>query len=218
MGGATTQTPRPQPNVDGLSPRGRGNRPNDPARRERGRSIPAWAGQPPRGPGVAPGGGVYPRVGGATCRPAACVIPARGLSPRGRGNQPEGPVRERSHGSIPAWAGQPPAAGSWQRGTPVYPRVGGATCLGPRVVGTVEGLSPRGRGNQWKRQRFYERSRSIPAWAGQPCWRRSRRWGFSVYPRVGGATLIGAAAAALFFGLSPRGRGNQFWRVVSSPL
>ena len=65
---------------------------------------------------------------------------------------------------------------------------------------------PAGRGNRSFRWPGTLRTRSIPAWAGEPLaiwvWQRPPR----VYPRVGGGTALGMAEAAK--GLSPRGRGN----------
>ena len=50
---------------------------------------------------------------------------------------------------------------------------------------------------------------SIPAWAGEPWCKRSRRPIPRVYPRVGGGTGGGVLNAKEVCGLSPRGRGNH---------
>ena len=91
------------------------------------RSIPAWAGQPPRNESAGSRRPVYPRVGGATlpeqvpdevdgglsprgrATQHACrqPFPPVGLSPRGRGNPGHGQTGLVPPGSIPAWAGQP---------------------------------------------------------------------------------------------------------------
>ena len=134
----------------GLSPRGRGNR--LPARQsvEMRRSIPAWAGQPPRLPNPQLRSKVYPRVGGATCTPQQVKDGLAGLSPRGRGNRPEGyPLRDMPR-SIPAWAGQPDMPLEHEQHGEVYPRVGGATTCPPFLLPRSPGLSPRGRGNRCK--------------------------------------------------------------------
>ena len=49
---------------------------------------------------------------------------------------------------------------------------------------------------------------SIPAWAGEPCSRSTRRSTGPVYPRVGGGTKQPTGETRLIGGLSPRGRGN----------
>ena len=57
---------------------------------------------------------------------------------------------------------------------------------------------------------------SIPAWAGKPRGRSTRRSSLPVYPRVGGETGIDYLPAHVFGGLSPRGRGNLgviAWRI-----
>ena len=68
-------------------------------------------------------------------------------------------------GSIPAWAG--------------------------RTFSTsysLDGLSPRGRGNPVGINDTPHAERSIPAWAGEPTWLRCRGVLRRVYPRVGGGT------------------------------
>ena len=112
-------------------------------------------------------------------------------------------------GSIPAWAGQPSQVrGRFVHGA-VYPRVGGATFPVNQSAYARIGLSPRGRGNQEQSTITWQSAWSIPAWAGQPTrWCRTCQ-SQEVYPRVGGATLVGIAAIVLLTGLSPRGRGNQ---------
>ena len=172
VGGATVPAltlPRPG---EGLSPRGRGNPHKLFRRHSRQRSIPAWAGQPPRRPGPNPTLTVYPRVGGATVPMTQPDENEDGLSPRGRGNLPVALAWRQAVGSIPAWAGQPagrPPALS-RRG--VYPRVGGATSQRAPFGRGRMGLSPRGRGNRPPQALGSVERRSIPAWAGQPAWAR----------------------------------------------
>ena len=79
---------------------------------------------------------------------------------------------------------------------------------------SLNGLSPRGRGNQLRVGAVGVIFRSIPAWAGQPPL-ASVRWKQStVYPRVGGATWANRQHADYSDGLSPRGRGNRRGRSV----
>ena len=112
-------------------------------------------------------------------------------------------------GSIPAWAGQPchrpgPPPLRW-----VYPRVGGATAIDMDDIDSIQGLSPRGRGNRHRHGRHRLHPGSIPAWAGQPSGRRWTGPPPGVYPRVGGATGYRPCGSPHPGGLSPRGRGNR---------
>ena len=92
---------------EGLSPRGRGNQAGRGAHLATGRSIPAWAGKPPRPSRSRKWPMVYPRVGGETRWRRSPDVRGLGLSPRGRGN-PARPGRRRGgRRSIPAWAGKP---------------------------------------------------------------------------------------------------------------
>ena len=93
----------------GLSPRVRGNRPSGAHTAERGRSIPASAGQPK--PATCTSGlpWVYPRECGATGVVRAQVGALHGLSPRVRGNRGFASFGAIAARSIPASAGQPSA-------------------------------------------------------------------------------------------------------------
>ena len=147
VGGATLHRLPSPPGGAGLSPRGRGNLVPVGGRGAADRSIPAWAGQPRRELRVAINIRVYPRVGGATDIAFCYQLVAMGLSPRGRGNPAAAARGYRPAGSIPAWAGQPTSTTTSACTTGVYPRVGGATIAAGRCAATVDGLSPRGRGN-----------------------------------------------------------------------
>ena len=209
MGGATTATAVRAWCTAGLSPRGRGNHRYGGPGVVYGRSIPAWAGQPAICSSARPVTRVYPRVGGATGARAGVAASLAGLSPRGRGNQPQGVNPLESFGSIPAWAGQPRMT---IRALPlrrVYPRVGGATDWKTGSGRWPRGLSPRGRGNLSELWYLSVADRSIPAWAGQPSYGLTMLMVISVYPRVGGATPTKFGTPILCCGLSPRGRGNQ---------
>ena len=70
---------------------------------------------------------VYPRVGGGTMVAACLISVMKGLSPRGRGNRDNRPVRVQAVGSIPAWAGEPEQVKALSDNGQVYPRVGGGT-------------------------------------------------------------------------------------------
>ena len=141
-----------------------------------------------------------------------------GLSPRLRGNRL--PVDWARHevpidGSIPAPAGEPrrhkPVVGQpYHRA--VYPRACGGTASlrEPRFVPTPNGLSPRLRGNQRRRDVGTEKWRSIPAPAGEPSRFQRPPLGQKVYPRACGGTMRGRNRASSICqqGLSPRLRGN----------
>ena len=137
------------------------------------------------------------------------MVTVRGLSPRGRGNLPGRLSCTGRRWSIPAWTGQPGRPdwkGSLGR---VYLRVGGATPIRLAPPLSHQGLSPRGRGNRIEAASTRPRTRSIPAWAGQPVPPHHQDHLYRVYPRVGGATADTCRATVMRHGLSPRGRGNH---------
>ena len=208
VGGATATLPYHSWYCWGLSPRGRGNRRLASASAIPARSIPAWAGQPEKYGLKDVTIQVYPRVGGATFVEYSDGLVYRGLSPRGRGNRDVQLHAGVRRGSIPAWAGQPLSALRSDHEVQVYPRVGGATLAMFPATGFVMGLSPRGRGNPYLPVLYLLRSGSIPAWAGQPVSTTASGTFDTVYPRVGGATIIRLIRPQCGHGLSPRGRGN----------
>ena len=147
-------------------------------------------------------------MGGGTISSAAMALSATGLSPRGRGNLNLLHDFWASHRSIPAWAGEPGKAASAVCVARVYPRVGGGTDVSVVPSRKIFGLSPRGRGNPKVCRRASHIRGSIPAWAGEPALAMAARIILTVYPRVGGGTHSFSFDARLFWGLSPRGRGN----------
>ena len=131
----------------GLSPRVRGN-PNRAAAQVLGTgSIPACAGEPAWGFGVAHQREVYPRVCGGTAYWPTAAYETVGLSPRVRGNPGSAAGCGRTGRSIPACAGEPLAGYVPRRHKPVYPRVCGGTNHLPLTFTSLPGLSPRVRGN-----------------------------------------------------------------------
>ena len=123
--------------AQGLSPRMRGNRLHGHAVDLAHGSIPAHAGEPGRqqGPDAPPR--VYPRACGGTAFAMLTTPRGPGLSPRMRGN-PVGPVVRGLHlGSIPAHAGEPPAAASGSVRPGVYPRACGGTGVGRQLQTAV---------------------------------------------------------------------------------
>ena len=86
VGGGTSGIAGAEPKYWGLSPRGRGNRPQTGEKLLYVRSIPAWAGEPRPLSLARPIVRVYPRVGGGTGARGLGRSTRGGLSPRGRGN------------------------------------------------------------------------------------------------------------------------------------
>ena len=213
--GGTTPWQVLQSGCKGLSPRVRGNPPLNTRGGARHGSIPACAGEPKPDVHVVALGVVYPRVCGGT--PLAQRQPPLfgGLSPRVRGNLAVDEALPSGERSIPACAGEPVCGGGAAPNNTVYPRVCGGTADSAEDWVSLEGLSPRVRGN--RRGEAGERGDegSIPACAGEPggCRRRQTcRW---VYPRVCGGTPVMVTALPTLRGLSPRVRGN---RRVLPPL
>ena len=194
--------------VGGLSPRMRGNRWGQKGGHIRIGSIPAYAGEPRTLPPKSGRMPVYPRVCGGTPRCRRETAALRGLSPRMRGNPLPGRQPTADRGSIPAYAGEPPAQGCPGRPRRVYPRV----CGGTRFCGIIpllaEGLSPRMRGNPRTLGTGSWRARSIPAYAGEPGKRPAGGSRYKVYPRVCGGTHPVSHPRSKQDGLSPRMRGN----------
>ena len=193
----------------GLSPRVRGNR--EPNRRTLDAigSIPACAGEPAPAPYRCRPYRVYPRVCGGTRTSCPAPMPARGLSPRVRGNPARCGRDSVAGGSIPACAGEPRQAAGNRADAGVYPRVCGGTRTYGGYADAFQGLSPRVRGNLSDRPAQAPGSRSIPACAGEPggMWQAHIHGG--VYPRVCGGTPADMPLHGRVYGLSPRVRGNR---------
>ena len=209
VGGETKVRPLMRRCDMGLSPRGRGNPAGEGQRDVRQGSIPAWAGKPATNFWPRYTRQVYPRVGGETSRDSARLMRRCGLSPRGRGNHGTDTDCAAESGSIPAWAGKPPAGLPGITDRRVYPRVGGETGDHRRQARPRTGLSPRGRGNPAAGTFHAHGAGSIPAWAGKPTSRSPSRRRLRVYPRVGGETQPELPPRCGRQGLSPRGRGNR---------
>ena len=192
-------------------------------------SIPAWTGEPMRRSSTRSRSWVDPSVGGGAAQRLHAGWQVSGRSPRGRGSRlwtmgvkdragsiPRGRGSSRSpgpavppRGSIPAWAGEPPALLDVGVRRWVDPRVGGGAggVLGERAA--TRGRSPRGRGS---RDELGERRRargSIPAWAGEPPQTEATLPGIAVDPRVGGGASSSLPSRCSGTGRSPRGRGSR---------
>ncbi len=186
-GGTETMTGIPSTR-NGLSPRERGNPIATHIGQSSPRSIPARAGEPavrirPNGTST-----VYPRASGGTPVLPDITLPVGGLSPRERGNHRILDRDELRGGSIPARAGEPYSASNIARRAAVYPRASGGTSESHSSTTDRSGLSPRERGNPFKRTATLIPMRSIPARAGEPPPLRGRCAQRSVYPRASGGT------------------------------
>ena len=125
-----------------------------------------------------------------------------------RGNRPYRVAVAAGCRSIPAYAGEPDAAGGAGFGAAVYPRVCGGTCAISTGCANLIGLSPRMRGNLKRIWGNFVRYRSIPAYAGEPRTAACAAAVRSVYPRVCGGTPDETVREIINAGLSPRMRGN----------
>ena len=206
--GGTTVPPRHALEQKGLSPRVRGNLAREAQRIAEARSIPACAGEPVPARLPPPAPEVYPRVCGGTLPQLPQLPPRGGLSPRVRGNPASDAARRGASWSIPACAGEPCSCWPCWASRRVYPRVCGGTTISPAPRITLEGLSPRVRGNRAERRQPPHPERSIPACAGEPAFPHFQNAADEVYPRVCGGTISLTPRLAHCHGLSPRVRGN----------
>ena len=172
------------------------------------RSIPASAGEPAIIRSAAGRQRVYPRECGGTPIPAHPSRPQTGLSPRVRGNRSQINRCKPSNRSIPASAGEPTIHHGQRVSPRVYPRECGGTYTTDNQKGTLQGLSPRVRGNPPGGFLCHSAIRSIPASAGEPNGTTSPRPSHTVYPRECGGTWGSPPDCLPYIGLSPRVRGN----------
>ncbi len=208
VGGETIMRVPSKGPVQGLSPRGRGNRGSRRRRQSSPGPIPAWAGKPSMPAPLSTAPWAYPRVGGETTTRMHAPSLTWGLSPRGRGNRNADPASGGVAGPIPAWAGKPLSAAHGRSIDRAYPRVGGETIQDTDTITLETGLSPRGRGNPFGMSLSHTVQGTIPAWAGKPPAPLLSDFWCRDYPRVGGETMTGLKVIAGSQGLSPRGRGN----------
>ena len=94
---------------------------------------------------------VYPRACGGTHQNRLAAWDERGLSPRVRGNPKIEGLAATSDGSIPARAGEPTTDAPAFAVCAVYPRACGGTAGTKDWSLTMDGLSPRVRGNLGRR-------------------------------------------------------------------
>ena len=206
--GGTNQSSAAATGFEGLSPRMRGNPVGRTGPVVRCGSIPAHAGEPVLG--WSPDGWrwVYPRACGGTEAVPDHWIDRVGLSPRMRGNRGGAWADVTGLGSIPAHAGEPRTPNTSTTSRRVYPRACGGTSSGAALATSLQGLSPRMRGNLEGLGLVNVRLRSIPAHAGEPAPRNIERRMLWVYPRACGGTHARLHRPGCHRGLSPRMRGN----------
>ena len=200
--------------VNGLSPRLRGNREYKPDKAVLIGSIPALAGEPMAASSLARLFPVYPRACGGTWRNIGDNGLSRGLSPRLRGNHRLLTDATRNAGSIPALAGEPSLKGPSVLPSWVYPRACGGTQVYHSDFPFTTGLSPRLRGNLITRPLSSFCRRSIPALAGEPMINLQLVATSEVYPRACGGTPPAHHYRPGYKGLSPRLRGNLPHRIA----
>ena len=194
--------------VGGLSPRTRGRPVRGVALVVRDGSIPANAGETNRLLFLRSTARVYPRERGGDSRWEPLPYLAEGLSPRTRGRRLLLRPRHDQPGSIPANAGETPAAPPLPALPRVYPRERGGDCRPRSKRRCRTGLSPRTRGRRHRILAEPHQHGSIPANAGETyAWNAHLR-GQGVYPRERGGDVVAAFALEEGEGLSPRTRGR----------
>ncbi len=195
--------------VEGLSPRVRGNHHLPALHLGYRRSIPACTGEPHSCRPQSSVKRVYPRVYGGTRPAAPSSGSTKGLSPRVRGNPRTQTPASPLWGSIPACTGEPYDMNLSPSYKAVYPRVYGGTSRTNQPASPLRGLSPRVRGNPLADIGGGGWRRSIPACTGEPSRATLTSAPSRVYPRVYGGTHQWRSAIIRILGLSPRVRGNR---------
>ena len=152
----------------GPSPRARGIPRQAPARLACAGSIPASAGNPAMLAVAIAGGAVHPRERGESLQTLNRAYNAAGPSPRARGIRRRPRTCGRSHGSIPASAGNPPCRRWTETDARVHPRERGESLDLEPVTFDGAGPSPRARGIPAREPARLQWTRSIPASAGNP--------------------------------------------------
>ncbi len=194
--------------VQGLSPRARGNRQAGDPGTPPGGPIPASAGEPQTAEdGIAPGT-AYPRERGGTETLITADRALEGLSPRARGNQDRQPPADAASGPIPASAGEPIKTKAARPTDGAYPRERGGTRTTIAPGCFAVGLSPRARGNRGCLGRGRTGRGPIPASAGEPVIHALEDDLDGAYPRERGGTTVVSLSFDSPPGLSPRARGN----------
>ena len=152
---------------------------------------------------------VYPRWRGELCYIAPNTGLPDGLSPLARGTRVCPLYVMRTSRFIPAGAGNSPCLHINSILCPVYPRWRGELCCHLKIKIGGDGLSPLARGTREFRLISSDRSRFIPAGAGNSHGAQAVLKTVPVYPRWRGELDSGKSPRDLRFGLSPLARGTQ---------
>ena len=205
--------PRPAPwrrwGQGGPSPFARGSRASSPPAPGARRSIPARAGQPAAGNPQDCGHEFHPRSRGAASVLSIQCAQALGPSPLARGSRGLCLRRVRHGRSIPARAGQPPAAIRGTADRRVHPRSRGAAAFISLSVDSEMGPSPLARGSRVLRVGNAAPIGSIPARAGQPALSQRAQGPVGVHPRSRGAAPASRVSVKSQPGPSPLARGSH---------
>ena len=191
----------------GLSPPTRGIRNGDEAHSGKGRSIPAYAGDPILSTRAFTSSRVYPRLRGGSYYRVSVWAHNPGLSPPTRGIHYLNAIARDIGGSIPAYAGDPNRAAALLRPVKVYPRLRGGSKPRIAVQHNRGGLSPPTRGILYPNSVTGGKPRSIPAYAGDPRSHLGLSIILPVYPRLRGGSYLGNSRSIVSSGLSPPTRG-----------
>ena len=171
------------------------------------RSIPAYAGDPPKRFRLHACHRVYPRLRGGSSWRATQPSHRQGLSPPTRGIRAHPRPRGGGGGSIPAYAGDPCQSAAAFAILTVYPRLRGGSVNWQCWAQSGCGLSPPTRGIRLRIALFGALDRSIPAYAGDPPIAGAASNKRQVYPRLRGGSECGAHRLQAGAGLSPPTRG-----------
>ena len=189
MGGEHNGAPTATITVTGSPPHGRGTHLEHPRWCRRCGLTPAWAGNTHLLGWRSNTSKAHPRMGGEHGALRGCAGPVDGLTP--------------------AWAGNTCAAAASSTREWAHPRMGGEHWFVARLIWTVLGSPPHGRGTRGRDRRAGAADGLTPAWAGNTspisgCGRRHR-----AHPRMGGEHPHRGGARVWPGGSPPHGRGTH---------
>ena len=174
------------------------------------RFIPAYAGNACTTRARAIIATVHPRIRGERR-----VLPSRsssggGSSPHTRGTRR--PCSQSAAGQrfIPAYAGNAAASPAAPRRSTVHPRIRGERSWPPHRSSNSTGSSPHTRGTHSCRLILPQRSRFIPAYAGNALLSVDSTTAKPVHPRIRGERAIAKSRCVSAIGSSPHTRGTHF--------
>ena len=127
-----------------------------------------------------------------------------------RGKQRQRTARRERTRIIPARAGQTALLKAPTSAVPDHPRACGANHRQGDMPVFAIGSSPRVRGKRRESQRMIQRTRIIPARAGQTPPRPCRQGSRTDHPRACGANSFRSSSHGLLSGSSPRVRGKRY--------